>query len=430
MATAYLEKIPLTTLRLMIPTTWDAYQDTCEWAILDSQSNVLRRGKDLFNALPQCDEVEVIISALMIGFIPAQLPPGSQSKILGALAFLVEASLISIPEDTHAVLAEQNAAEVVVAVVQKSWIKILLEKLSQVDIYPVRMYPETLLPELPDQSWAMVCRGSDSFIKTSGVQGFAINLNHSDLNNPDVNNSNIDYTSGTPPLLLTLALQQCEPLNRPSSIVIYGENFSQRDVWQAELGIPIALAAKQEWFVSRTKPALNLLQGEFQPAGGVMRRLSAFKPVAITMLVLLALHLGFTGLDYALKANENRKLDQAMLIQFKSTFPKSNTVVDAPLQMQRNLEELKHSAGQGANSDYLPMLAAVTSSIGAVSAERLRGMDYQYSRLVLKLLLPDMEQAEAMQKRLGASGLFATLETPHKTDQGIELSFVLTANKS
>ena len=57
-------------------------------------------------------------------------------------------------------------------------------------------------------------------------------------------------------------------------------------------------------------------------------------------------------------------------------------------------------------------------------------MDYQNSRLVLKLLLPDMEQAEAMQKRLSASGLFAILETPRKTDQGLELSIVVTANKS
>ena len=399
----------------MIPTTWNAYQDSCEWAILDRQSKVLRRGKDSLNTLPQCDEVEVVIPASMVGFIPAQLPPGSQSKILGALAFLVEAGLISAPEDTHAVLADQSAAEVVVAVIQKSWVKIVLEKLSRADIYPVRMYPETLLPELPDQSWAMVCRGFESFIKIRAVQGFPVD---------------VDNSSDTPPLLLTLALQQCEPSNLPSKIIIYGEVIPQREVWQAQLGISIVVATQQEWFVSATKPALNLLQGEFQPAGGVMRRINAFKPLAITLVVLIALHVSLSGLDYGLKANEDRKLDQAMLAQFKSTFPKANTVVDAPLQMQRNLEELKHGAGQGVNSDYLPMLAAVTSSIGAVSVERLRGMDYQNSKLVLKLLLPDLDQAEAMQKRLGAYGLLATLETQRKTDQGLELSIIVTANKS
>ena len=156
MATAYLEKIPLTTLRLMTPTNWDVYQDACEWAILDRNVKVIRRGKDLLDSLPQCDEVEVVIPASMVGFIPAHLPPGSQNKILGALAYLVEAGLINAPEETHAVLAEQAGAHAVVAVIQKSWLKLLLEKLSRAAIFPVRLYPETVLPTLPQkEKWTI-----------------------------------------------------------------------------------------------------------------------------------------------------------------------------------------------------------------------------------------------------------------------------------
>ncbi len=414
MATTYLEKIPLTTLRLMIPTTWDAYQDSCEWAILDRQSKVVRRGKDLLTTLPQCDEVEVVAPASMVGFIPAQLPPGSQTKILGALAFLVESGLISAPEDTHAVLAEQSASQVVVAVIQKSWMKILLEKLSRADIFPVRMFPETLLPALPDKGWAMVCKGHESFIRTGVVQGIPVDV--------DVNND-------TPPLLLALALQQSE-LNPPASIAMHGELVPQIEVWQSQLGISLVPATQIEWFVSPSKPALNLLQGEFQPSGGVTRHLLAFKSVAITLGVLIALQISLTLFDYALKANENRKLDQAILLQFKATFPDANTVVDAPLQMLRNLEEMKHGAGQGVSSDYIPMLAAVTNSIGSVSAERLRGMDYQNNKLVLNLLLPNMEQAEAMRKRLNTSGLSAAYEITRTTDQGVELLLSVTASTS
>lgn len=413
MATTYLEKIPLTTLRLMIPATLDAYQDSCEWVILDRQFKVLRRGKNLLSALPQCDQVEVVVPASMVGFIPAQLPPGSQSKVLGALAFLVEAGLISTPEDTHAVLAEQSAAHVLVAVIQKSWMKILLEKLSRADIFPVRMFPETLLPELPQKGWAMVCRGHESFIKTSAVQGIPVD---------------VDSNSSTPPLLLALALQQCEPLNQPTSIALYGELVPHSADWQAQLGVFLAPATQQEWFASHSKPLLNLLQGEFQPAGGVTRRLIAFKSVVITLGALIVLQMSLTLFDYVVKANENRKLDQAILSQFKATFPNANTVVDAPLQMQRNLEELKHGAGKSGSSDYIPLLVAVTGSIGAISVERLRGMDYQNNKLLLNLLLPDMEQAEAMQKRLIASGLFATIETPRKTEQGLELLLSVSAS--
>ena len=415
MATTDLEKIPLTTLRLMIPTTWDAYLDSCEWAILDRQFNVLRLGKDLISALPQCDEVEVVVPASMVGFISAQLPPGSQSKVLSALAYLVEAGLISTPEDTHAVLAEQLASQVVVAVIQKSWMKRLLERLSRADIFPVRMFPETLLPVLPQNGWGMVCRGHESFIRTSIAQGMPID---------------VDSSSVSAPLLLALALQQCEPLKKPASITMYGELVTHSADWQGQLGVMLITGAEQEWFVSQGKPALNLLQGEFQPSGGVARRLVAFKPVAIGLAALVVLQFGLILVDYAIKASENRKLDQAMLTQFKATFPDAKTVVDAPLQMQRNLEELKHGAGQSGHSDYLPLLAAVTNSIGAISVERLRGMAYQNNQLLLNLSLPDMQQAEAIQKRLSASGLSAEIDAPRKTEQGLELQLTITASGS
>ena len=371
MATAYLEKIPLTTLRLMIPTNWDVYQDACEWAILDRNVKVIRRGKDLLDSLPQCDEVEVVIPASMVGFIPAHLPLGSQNKILGALAYLVEAGLINAPEETHAVLAEQAGAHAVVAVIQKSWLKLLLEKLSRAAIFPVRLYPETVLPTSSQNTWVLVNRGHESFLKTSIAQGIPIT---------------VESNSDTSPLLLALALKQCEPTKSPVSIVLYGDPVPQREAWQQQLGIPIISATQQEWFVNDSRPVLNLLQGEFQPSGGVMRRLASFKPVAITFCVLLALHVGLTLLDYGLKASENRQLDQAMLLQYKATFPNANTIVDPTLQMQRNLEELKHGTGEATNSDYIPLLAAVTNSIGAVSSERLRGMDYRNNKLIFNCL--------------------------------------------
>ena len=381
--------------------------------ILDRQSKVLRRGKDLLNALPQCDEVEIVVSASMVGFIPAQLPPGSQNKILGALAFLVEAGLISTPEDTHALLAEQSVSHVIVAVIQKSWMKRLLEKLSRANIFPSRMFPETLLPELPQNGWAMVCRDHDSFIRTSIVHGIPID---------------VDPHHHSPPFLLTLALQQCEPENRPSSISMYGERITHANDWEAHLNLSLVRPVQQEWFLSPIKPSFNLLQGEFQPSGGISRRLTPFKPLLITLGALFTLQLSMTLLDYALKISENRKLDQAILNQFKAAFPNANSVVNAPLQMQRNLDELRHHTGQSGNTDFISLLSDVTNSIGAVSVERLSGMEYQNNKLILSLLSPDMEQAEAMRKHLIDSGLSATLEVVRKTNMGLDYHLLVSAN--
>jgi len=405
----------LTTLRIIIPTTWDANQDNCEWAILDRQGKILRRGRDLLVELPQCDETEAVVPAAMVGFISAQLPPGSQSKVLSALPFLVEAGLISAPEDTHAVLAAQTDDQVLVAVIQKAWVKRLMDRLARAEIFPTRMFPETLLPELPQDGWAMVCRGHESFIRTGLAQGIPLD---------------IDSNSESLPFVLALALKQSEASHHPNKITLYGEMLAHASVWETQLGIPLVRATQQEWFINDGKPTVNLLQGEFQPSGGISRRLVAFKPVAITLACLLALQIGFSMLDYAFKTHENGKLDQAMVTQFKASFPNANVVVDAPLQMQRNLDELKHGVGQSGNTDFIPLLAAVTTSIGAISTERLKGMDYQSGKLIFNLLMPDMEQAQAMRQRLSASGLTATIDNSHQSPQGLELQLVISASAS
>ncbi len=396
----------------MIPTRWDASQDSCEWAILDNQAKVLRRGKDLLHALPQCDETEIVVPAAMVGYISAQLPPGSHAKVLNALPFLVEAGLISTPEETHAVLAAQSEGKIVVAVIQKAWMISVLERLARTEIFPIRMFPETLLPNLTHDSWAMVSRNHESFIRTSNSQGIPLD---------------VDAGAEGPPFVLEMALMQIEKTKRPINIDVYGEFPIHATEWASQLGVLISRPSQQEWFVSRTKPTVNLLQGEFQPSGAISRNLIAFKPAAITLAVLLFMQISFSMIDYAIKARQNLKLDQAMVTQFKASFPNATAIVDAPLQMKRNLDDLKHGAGQSSNTDFLPLLATITPNIGAISVERLKGMDYQNGKLVLNLLMPDMEQAQAIRQRLSTAGLSVAIESPHPTTHGLELQLSISA---
>ena len=258
---------------MLIPLTWDANQDSCEWAILDRQGHVLRRGRAMIGELPQCDETEIVVPASMTGFITAQLPPGNRNKVLSALPFLVEDSLISPPEDIHAALAAQSDSQVVIAVIQKAWCKRILERLARVEIYPARMFPETLLPELPRRGWAVVCRGNESFIRTSPTQGFPLD---------------IDCSDATIPFVLKLALEQTEESTRPAELAIYGDMPEHVESWETQLDIPLVRATQQEWFLNNAKLTFNLLQGEFQPSGGIARRLIPFKPVAITLDTLSA----------------------------------------------------------------------------------------------------------------------------------------------
>ena len=95
--------------------------------------------------------------------------------------------------------------------------------------------------------------------------------------------------------------------------------------------------------------------------------------------------------------------------------------------MKRNLDELKHGAGQISNADFLPLLAAITSNIGPISADRLKSMDYQNGKLELNLTMLDMEQAQAMRQRLSTAGLSATIESTQPSPRGLELRISISA---
>ncbi len=406
----------MTTLRISIPTSWNAIQDSCDWTIFDRKGKVLRRGQDYLTTLPQSDEVEIVVPAAMVGFIRTQLPPGNQNKVLNALPFLVESELISAPEDTHAVLVSHAKAgtQALVAVIQKTWVQHVLASLARAEIFPVRMFPETVLPELPNNGWAMVCRGHESFVRSAANQGFSLD---------------VDASSSSPPFLLSMALQQQSAIPI-ECIDCYGEVPIHVDTWARELGIAISSISSHEWIVNDSKPSVNLLQGEFQPAGGISRKLLPFKSAAIALLCLLVLQFGFSLIDYALKARENRQLELAMINQFKATFPNASTIVDAPLQMQRNLDDLKHGAGQGDSKDYISLLSTITSNIGGFAADRLKAMDYRDGRVVLNLLMSDMAQAQAMLQRLNNAGLVANLESSQQSSQGLEIKLVIGAGAS
>lgn len=381
--------------------------------IFDHKSKVLRRGQDYLVKLPQSDQVELVVPASMVGFIHAQLPPGNHKKVLDALPFLVESQLISAPEETHAVLVQQTKTDknVLVAVIDKSWVQNVLAGLARADIFPIRMFPETILPKLPNQGWALVNRGHQSFVRTGVNEGFALE---------------VDQESETPPLLIAMALQQRSDANI-KNINLFGEVPIHLDAWVRELGLDINVIRSKEWVIRQNEAGINLLQGEFQPSGGVSRTLAPFKPIAIGLFCLLVMQCGLSIIDYGIKARENRRLDKALVAQFKSTFPEAKTIVDAPLQMQRKLDDLKHGAFQVSSNDYIALLSTVTTSIGGLSINQIKTMDYKNGALVLSLNISDLKQAEAMTLRLKDAGLYANIEQTQQSSQDFNIKLLVSA---
>jgi general secretion pathway protein L len=133
-------------------------------------------------------------------------------------------------------------------------------------------------------------------------------------------------------------------------------------------------------------------------------------PLILAGLIVL-LQIGATTTEWWRLSREKHQLQAAMEKSFREAFPDARVIVDAPLQMQRNLAELRGAAGQMSPSDFLPLLSRVAAALDADSRGSLRAIHYEASQLSLDVPVADQAAADQLVKRLTAAGLTGQLQS-------------------
>jgi len=120
------------------------------------------------------------------------------------------------------------------------------------------------------------------------------------------------------------------------------------------------------------------------------------------VLALLAQVVGLNAWAWT----ENRAI-AAKQVQVRSTlatsFPRVPVIVDAPVQMQREVATLRQTAGALTQGDLEPLLAAASRALPA--GQLPQAMDYQDRQLRLKGVSLEAEALEQAQQHLAGSGL-------------------------
>ena len=155
---------------------------------------------------------------------------------------------------------------------------------------------------------------------------------------------------------------------------------------------------------------IDLLQGAFASSSLARDWWPALRLPLILAGLLLLLQVGATTTEWVLLKREKQHLQTAMEQHFRTAFPDARVVVDAPLQMQRNLAELRGASRQLTPGDFLPLLARTATALDADSRNRLRAVHYDSGQLRLEVALPDRAAADALQARLNDAGLDSRLD--------------------
>jgi general secretion pathway protein L len=114
-------------------------------------------------------------------------------------------------------------------------------------------------------------------------------------------------------------------------------------------------------------------------------------------VLLLSQLLGLNAWAWKLRADLRQRQD-GMAQVMKQTFPEVQVVLDAPLQMRREVQRLRQAAGQAGSDGLEPLLAALGPALPAGTA--LSHMDFQSGQLRLKDLALTEAQAAQLQNQL------------------------------
>ena len=413
-------------LRIFVTGDWPARATACEWALYDAKGQLAQRGSSEPRHWPAAEDCELVLSADQCLTLEVKLPKGIKGGAKGGvtggstgarsggsdlLAFAVEDRLVGEVENEHFVAGKTRPdGQTPVWVVGRGRLRLLLTALRELGRSPRRVVSELQLAPLAPGRWSVCLREHGGFVRMDSESGFGF-----------------DDARHEPPVTLRLALQGARKAgNAPESIDVYCARGLDLDAagwsaWQGALGVSVHRAGEYAWDRAGAGPACNLLAGEFAPQAERGAAWAAFRPAlalgALALLVYVVFSIGgWMWLDH--RAGSLRM--QAAEV-FRAAFPQVQTVVDPSLQMQRLYDQLKREHGQLGESDFLPLLAAVSAALAGQG--RYRSMSYEEGRLELTIALPDASAAERLRDALARRGLAPTLRESRPAGAGVEVSF-------
>ncbi|ODU44225.1 MAG: type II secretion system protein GspL [Thiobacillus sp. SCN 63-374] len=390
-------------LRIHIPSSWpDAEPDALlPWCRLGARGEQLGAGFAALADLTRSEACELVLPADAVLLTRASLPRGSKQKLQQLLAYAVEDRLVAEPDTVHAAAGPAPVAgQTALAVVDKAWLTRVLARFNGAGLRPRSAWPETLLPALPADGWVMVWDGHGGFLRSGEHAGMSLD----------------GGSSTQPPAALVLSAAEARAAaGLPHRLLLRlreGAPPPDVDAWSQVLGVAVELGA--EWAPLQHPDAIrggiDLLQGAFAPAGTARGGWPGLRLPLILAGLIAVLQIGATTAEWWLLSREKQSLQAAMETHFREAFPDARVVVDAPLQMQRKLAELRSAAGQTSPADFLPLLSRAAAALDADSRGGLRAIHYEAGQLRLDVPVADRAAAEQLSKRLSDAGLSSQLQ--------------------
>ena len=340
-------------------------QSSAPWSLLPASARAA-----------QATQVVLVLPVERVSWHQVQLPPGAarSARLRAVLEGLVEDQLLDDVADLHLALQSPLPAQgpAWLAACDKAWLLDCVREVEQAGFDIAALVPELAPPALGGSGTG----ASAQLYALDGPQG------------PQWVHSSAAGLTRWP--LQAAALAAIKPAE---DVPVWAEPAVAAQA-EALLGRPLFLQTSAQRALLASQGAWDLAQfGIVASRGGrSFRRIAQglqqfsnaarWRPVRWGLWALLLVQvLGLNLYAYQQQAAVNQER-RAMQAAFTSTFPKVQVVVDAPVQMQREVDQLRQRSGQLAPGDAEIMLSALMQTANFPAAPT--AVHYQNGELKLE----------------------------------------------
>jgi general secretion pathway protein L len=392
-------------LRIYLTAQWQDAASDCTWVLLDDEGQQRDSGNGTLASMPHADQVIAIVASDRVLATAVALPKLKRNKLETALPFVLEDGLLDDVSEVHVIPGMKLAdGRTVLYALDKGWLSRFLAACSAAKLRLRRAVPEFCLLPQHGEEWSMAWDGTQGFMAMAGHLGGAL-----------------DKGSDTRmPALLQLRLQQTPP----AALRLFTLGS---EVEAPSWGIKVPILFERQHFDWRkaeiTADTPNLLWGKFAAPPRIGELWPVLRPALMVLLLLFCVEALLTNLEWAVLAHEKRQLSNAMTDTFRETFGTDAVVVDAPLQMRRNVARLRHAAGVADEADFLPLLEKFSVATDDLPGRVLNTVRYDDGKLDVQMRLTGANAVDILRERVAGAGL--SLEVTDTQTAGSVLSLQL-----
>ncbi len=378
-----------------------------DWVLLDAQNDVVGEvqvGTPSTSVVESAQQVIALVPSESIWMGSARIPAKSQSQRRKAAPFAVEDQIADSIEQLHFAIDAEEGEQTRIVAVKKIALQSWLASLQRHHLYPDVVLPDTLLLPLRAGEHVFLLEAERALIRQDRLRGFATSIENLSfwINHAEAARGLNVYRIGEVKFELN------------NEAVVRDEKSTHA------LRIH-ALTLRNE------TPAINLLQGEFQPRvrGVGVTKLWRYASILLATVIITALMV--SKLDQIQKRQQLNALRGAINSVFVSAMPAGAKPV--PGRERAQMEAALASIQSGGDAGLFGQLAEVGSVLANRPQFRLDAVSYQEGVLEIDLLAPDMAALENLRDAI-AQKKSAKLEQVSRAEGGMRARLRIGAGVS